>query len=104
MPAPWPSSYEAPPVPGLWPGASPLVLEYFSVLADELKKDMAAVNWQAASWFASHRLQGGMAWLNVIPRLLQYQVSSELFRIMLGTATLVPVAGDMRVSKCVCGY
>ena len=32
-----------------------------------------------------------MAWLNVIPKLLQYQVSSELLRIMLGTATLVPV-------------
>ena len=30
------------------------------------------------------------------------QVSSELFRIMLGTATLVLVTGDMRISKCVC--
>jgi len=45
-----------------------------------------------------------MAWLNVIPKLPQYQVSSELFRIMLGTATLVPVVGDMKVTKCVCGY
>ena len=47
---------------------------------------------------------GGMAWLNVIPRMPQYQVSSELFTIMLGTATLVLVTGDMRISKCVCGY
>ena len=42
--------------------------------------------------------------MNVIPKLLQYQVSSELFRIMLGMATLVLVSGDMKVSKCVCGY
>ena len=59
---------------------------------------------QAASWFASHRLQGSMAWLNVIPKLPQYQVSLELFRIMLGTATLMLVVGDMKVTKCVYGY
>ena len=49
-------------------------------------------------------MRGGMAWLNVIPELLQYQVSSELFRIRLNTATLVPVGGGMKVTKCVCGY
>ena len=40
--------------------------------------------------------------MNVIPKLLQYQVSSELFRIMLGTATLMLVVGDMKVTMQVC--
>ena len=90
----------------VWPKQKKLAKLYFNILADDLEKDMAAVNRQAASWFASHRLRGGMAWLNlnVIPKLPQYQVSSELFRIMLGTATLVPVGGGMKVTKCVCGY
>ena len=88
----------------VWPKQKKLAKLYFNILADDLEKDMAAESRQAASWFASHRLRGGMAWLNVIPKLPQYQVSSELFRIMLGTATLVPVVGDMKVTKCVCGY
>ena len=88
----------------VWPKQKKLANLYFNILANALEKDIAAVSRQAASWFASHRLRGGMAWLNVIPKLPQYQVSSELFRIMLGTATLVPVVGDMKVTKCVCGY
>ena len=75
----------------MWPKQKKLAKLYFNILADDLEKDMAAVNRQAASWFASHRLRGGMAWLNVILKLPQYQVSSELFRIMLSTATLVLV-------------
>ena len=39
----------------VWPKQKKLAKMYCSILADELKKDMAAVNRQAASWFASRR-------------------------------------------------
>ena len=40
----------------VWLKQKKLAKVYFNILADDLKKDMAAVSQQAASWFASHRL------------------------------------------------
>ena len=75
-----------------------------SLKADSTEEELTRTDSMEASWFASNRLKYASGWLNAIPSLPCFQVSSQVFQVMLCLRVLAPIAIASNVDQCPCGY
>ena len=88
----------------MWPSQSALSRALIKKRADKIEEQLSRDDSVMASWFASNRLKYASGWLNAIPSLPVFRVSSQVFQIMLCLRVLAPIPGMHDVRQCQCGY